>query len=50
MELKETCLASLHGRANQKFAFIKAIAVTLFLLQLLLACNPAFYFNMGKKL
>ena len=34
---------------KQMLAFINAIAVSLFLLQLLFACNPAFYFNMRKK-
>ena len=28
----------------------KALAVSLFLLQFSFAYNPAFYFNMGKKL
>ena len=32
-----------------KFAFINAIAVSFFLLQLSFVCNPAFYFNMGKS-
>ena len=31
-------------------AFINTIAVSLFLLQLSFACNPAFYFNIEKKL
>ena len=37
--------------ANWKFDFIiNSNAVSLFLLQLSLACNPAFYFNIVKRL
>ena len=31
-----------------KFTFITSNAVSLFLLEISFACNPAFYFNMGK--
>ena len=48
MQFKKVCLATQNGQANLKFAFIKAFTVSLFLLQLLFACNPAFYFIMGK--
>ena len=48
---KEFCLSAWNERANLKFNFNQnAIAVSLFLLELSFAYNPAFYFNMGKKL
>ena len=45
-----TSLAAQIGQANGKFTFINAIAVSLLLIHLSFACNPAFYFNVGKKL
>ena len=36
--------------SKSKVCFYNAITVSLFLLQLSFACNPAFYFNMRKKL
>ena len=47
---KEFCLSAWNGRANVKVNFNQnAIAVSLFLLELSFAYNPAFYFNMGKN-
>ena len=46
----KSCLNARNGQANQKFASINTIAVSLFLLELLFACNPAVYFKMRKKL
>ena len=50
MRLKRNCLSAWNGQANQKFTFINAITVSLFLLQLSFTCNSAFHFIMGEKL
>ena len=50
MEFKIIYLATRNGRENLKFAFINAIAFSLLLLQVSIACNPANYFNMRKKM
>ena len=42
-------LVKLHEMGEQKIAFINTITVNLFLLQLLFACNPALYLNIGKS-
>ena len=38
------------GRCSLCILVINVIAVSLFLLQIWFACNPAFYFNVGEKL
>ena len=47
---KKICQAALNGQANSKLGFINAITLSLFLLQLSFACNPALYLKIGKEL
>ena len=47
---KEICLVPRNVQSNQNFAFIKAIAESLFSLQLSFACYPPLYFDLEKKL
>ena len=48
---KKFSLSARNGRPNWKFTFNQsAITVSLFLLQLSFAYNPAFYFNMGRQI
>ena len=49
MQFKGIYLVAQNGRANQKFVFINAIAISLFSLQVSLARNPAIYFHMRKN-
>ena len=43
--VQSICRATLNRRANENFAFIKVIAISLFIIQLSFAWSPAFYFR-----
>ena len=46
---KEICPSARNGQVHEGLLLIKTLSVSLFLLQLSLAYNPAFYFNMGQS-
>ena len=50
MQFKRNLSSCTKQERKWKGRLINAVIINLFLLQLSSACNPAFYFNMGKKL